>query len=766
MAAPLPEWARSAGSRLALVLGIHRHYQVDLLFSTSALLIAALGVALLPGSLAPGISSALLLATPALVKLWWYVQKLRLMPPRERYRVPRPTVPLYTVIISAVVSGFYPIALPVAALNAAFVEDITAHLTEAEIARIRRGVNATIEPLRRREALLILSASTLPALIAAPRIGPIAFIYPTISYVMMVYSILVTPPEAQARPERPSLREYVSWTIPLLPYLYIMLYRRRRLEQAAREAGLVGGDYFVMVARWAGRFAVATYLSLTLLPVFHLLAQETSPTLLLLPLIPPAATLLIPLTLISVRRRARASSLSRNLLIILTYLAAMYSVSETFKNAMLNLRYNPSLAKLFAMEREYRLFLAILRVVRDEGKAMDEYADTVPNELYRDTVRTAKDLQEMEGPTAVFKSLVERLRDYAYRHVDRVASQFRDQGRAIMSTIVIGEVLAPVIVMVAAPELTPLVVLAAAVATSMLIVTIAASVYPDMPSEYLYLKRRMRYAAAVFGSVGPFTTLALTFLLPQADTMMVVASSFLATLALSVYVAARRDLAINWFMLERMSDILTLFSNAMARYNSVPKSLRELAYSTGTPPLLREEFLRLARVYESAGSSARIVYVGPFWLKYFHFLAGLGARYGVTPRDLYRAISDFMIDYRKFFIEVRNFGRTLLVITILGLVLMTGEVSVMLQFMREISESGIEEAAREAGFALPIDVPDVEELERVSASVQGALLLAAVFAGLPLGKLFSGTVLDGRWPFLLLVVEALAVRVLFSVTVV
>jgi len=752
--AVLPRWAARgplgqvlrAASNWAFILGFRPDYRVENLLIS----IAVAAVLLLYLFTGPGIVTvvvgSLLLLTPLLIQYREYRR-------RQRRGI---QLPLYVILMSGVAAFFVPFLMIPALINSLFVEDFTVFFRFFDVVNLKRTIRVLLAPVTRRD---LAALTLLPALSAAVAYlitrSPLVLVYPLVAYLMGVYSLIVVPHEYRVREEKArNMLEEVSRRVPILYFLFTKIYMGQRMTTLAREAGMIGYEYHSFVRTMGGLFTVAVYTTLALSPLLYILLGRV-----VFPLLAGLAAffLLLPYFILFSRRSGRAGKISRNIILILTYFAAMKAVAESFRNMMLNLKVNKGLAKLFGLEDEASLYHKMFLAVGSESEAAGMYADSIPDDFYRDTVRTMMDIEEHEGVGATFRMLVARLRDFTGRYIDRVSATFENIGGNIISVIVLAETAVPIMLFMTAPTLFPLFMLAAGIMGAFLIFYVANLVLPDLPSEFIYTKPRYRMAAVVFSVTALLLTIMEAVLVPSLLVYLVPLNVVVAFWA-ALWYASLDDLSLNWMFFDKFSDLLVLFSSALSRHNSVEKAMQELSQQGTFPPRLRREFERLGRLFAYVNIQ-RLEYRGGYWSKFFLFLSSLAAVYGTTPRELYKAIGAFMIEFKRLMGAVSTFGRSMLFMTLMALLIMTMEVSIALQFLKLMQTFNIGAAAGAIGVQTPFPTLTPEEIEAVKTVSYVSLLAVAAANGIALAKVNSLTVRDGRYVVFLFLFELLLIYV-------
>jgi len=741
---PYIEATKSLAKNVGFIMGFRRVYRVEIVFTLLAIAAFTVSYFFVWGNsvYTAAVTGALLIA-PAAFQYIQYRNKARLVTDKNLLaRIPPPTVPLFTIVTGGALSAIMPALFPVALLNTLFIEDITVLLGEFDVVKVKRDLRVLVEPISRSELLVLLAAPAVASLISLALTGNLAVLaFPAIAYIMLVYSLILVPPEYRAREEKGlSLLEDIARRVPFLFFIYIQYYMSSSRVRLGKEAGYIGASYYVLVRKAAGLFTISLYGTLAATPILYLFMGDYA---FFAPLPVAVTAFFAPHFYFVIKRSGRAGKINRNLLLILSYLAAMASVAEDFTAAMRNLKFTPQLAKMFSMDVEAEIYLNIYRTAGATEVAMDEYAETVPDDFYRDTVRTIRDIVEHEGYGAVFRSLVARLREFATRHIERTSYTFENIGGNIISVIVLIQTAVPIMMFLFNPLAMPIIMLAGGILSAFAITIIANAVLPDMPSEYPNFRHRLRRGVMVFS----FTALALTLLeyllLPDAVYFLAPLNAVPAFF-LAIYYASAEDMRLNSDYLAKFPDLLILFSSAMARYNNVERALLELSQQATFTPAMRRSFQKLAGMFALL-SSERLPYRGPYWYKYFMFLAGIASSYGITPRELYKTISEFMLEFKRFFTAVANFGRGMLFMVFIALVVMSVQVFVATEFLKVMSEAGLAEAATEAGISFPFPTLSPGELASLRMQAYVALMTVATLNGIALAKAISGTFRDGRW---------------------
>jgi len=735
-----------AASNWMFILGFRPDYRVENLLITIAVASILLLYLLAGAGIVTVAAGTLLLLAPLLVQYREYRRKLR----RSIQ------LPLYVILMSGVAAFFVPYLLIPAIINSIFVEDFTIFLRFFDVVGLKRAARILLAPVTRRDLFILITMPTLSAAASFLITGsPLVLAYPLVAYLMVTYSLIVVPPEYRAREERArNVLEEVSRRVSILYFLFNRIYLSPRMSALAREAGMIGYEYHSFVRTMGGLFTVAVYASLAFSPLLYILLGRLA-----FLLVSGLAVffLLLPYIILFLRRAGRAGKISRNIILILAYFAAMKAVAESFRNMMLHLKSNVRLAKLFGLDDEAALYHKMLLATGSESEAARMYADSIPDEFYRDTVRTMMDIEEHEGVGAVFRMLVARLRDFTGRYIDRVSATFENIGGNVISVIVLAETAIPIMMFLTAPTLFPIFMLAGGILGAFLIFYVANLVLPDLPSEFIYSKPRYRMAAAVFSVTALLLTVIESVLVPYLLVYLVVLNIPVA-FWVALWYASWDDLTLNRMFFDKFSDLLVLFSSALAHYNSVEKAMQELSQQETFPARLRREFEKMARLFAYVNIQ-RLEYRGGYWYKFFLFLSSLAAIYGTTPRELYKAIGTFMIEFKRLMGAAVTFGRSMLFLTAMSLVIMTVEVSIAIQFLEAVQAFNVGAAAGALGIQIPFPTLTPEELEFVKTTSYLSLLVVAIASGVALAKVNSLTVRDGRYVLAMFLFELLLIYI-------
>jgi len=745
------EAVKTLSSNIAYVLGIRSGYRVEIILSLLAVVAFISGWRLwglyaLPTEVITGI----ILAGPGLLQVSMYLyRRKKITDEKLRQKIPRPEVPLIVVIIGAVMSGFcFPLIVPTV-LNAVLIENITTMFAGFEVVQVKRSIRILLAPVTKKEMFTLMLGSTLPAILAFyVTHSLIVLAYPVISYALLAYSLILVPPSYRKETTiRRSLLEEISRRIPLLYFIFMKFYQNRKRVKLGKEAGYIGASYYIFLRKAAGFFTLSFYVSLAITPLLYMIIGRLA---FILPLPVALLTFYMPTFVFKMKRSSRAGKISRNLMLILTYFASMASVAEDFTNMMLNLKYTPALARMFGLEDECNYYLNIYNIRQSTEVAMQDYADTVPEDYYRDTIRGMKDILENEGFGAVFRMLIRRLRDYTARHIDRVASTFENIGSNLISIIILLETTMPILLFISRPTMAPMLMLMTGVVSSMLMGFVSATVLPDLPSEFVHQKQRMKVGSLVFAITASFLTLLGYILLPDLLGYIVVLS-LPVSLMTAIWYASAYDLTLNEQYLAKFPDLLLLFTSNMIRYNSVEKALLDLSQMATFPPEMAQSFQRLANIYAFL-TAEKLVYRGPFWYKYFMFLSSIAGKYGTTPRELYKAIGDFMLEYKKFFDAVKTFGYSLIMMTLLALVILNIEVVISIGFLNVFGHMNTN-AVAQMGYKMMFPHLSTEQIESVKSQSYTVMLLIALMNGIALGKAIDGTFRSGKYTLFMFLVQ-------------
>jgi len=750
------EALKKFAKNIVFILGVRPAYRLELILTALAVVVFAVSYVVL-GSVVPRYISlsvsAAIIVSPLLLQYINYRRKIKIVGPENASKVPQPAVPLITIITSAVMAAMAPILTPLAVLNALFIEDITVFVTSVDIDKAKRSVKVLIEPLSRREMVVlqfIVIGSALVSYFLTRNL--MVIIYPVVSYILFLYSVIYMPPEYRAPTKEGGLLEDIGRRIPYLYFLYMWFYSRPSAIRRGKEAGYIGNSYVQFVRRMAGVFVLSIYVALALSPLLFVVLGSIA---LLLPVFAAAAVFFLPLIVFMQRRSSRSGKINRNLLLILSYLASMASVAEDFTAAFMNLKNTPELAKLFGLEKEVDIYLKIYSVRGSTELALDEYATTIPHDFYRDTIRAIKDLLEHEGHGAVFRSLVNRLRDYTVRYIDRVTTTFQSIASNVISVMILLETAVPIVLFLADPSMMPIILAFSGIISGFMVTAIASATLPDLPSEFVHAKPRYRYGAVMFTVTASVLAIVEYILVPDLLTILIPLNAAPAFFA-SLYLVSKYDMDLNNDLLNKFPDLLVLFSSSMSIHNSVSKALLDLSMQEVFTSRMRRAFQRLANIFEYA-SVERLSYKGPYWYKYFMFMVGIAARYGSTPRELYKAISDFMLEYKKFFSSVQNFGRSVLFLVLIAILVMNIEVTIATEFMMIMTKSGVKESATQIGVQTPFPILSPDEIEQIQFASYVSLLIVAIVNGVALAKSSTGTIRDGRWVLLLYLLQVVLI---------
>jgi hypothetical protein len=736
--------ATQAFKNISFIMGFRPDYKLENLFISIAFFIISLMYFTLGSTLITILIGSILLLTPLFLQYNVY---------RKGFRR-NIQLPLYVVLMSAFSAMLVPPLVLPAIINGMFIEDFTVFF-EFDVTRTKRTIRVLLAPITRRELFALIAGTTLSSFIAYIMTKSLlVFIYPVIAYSMIAYSLVLVPPQYRPPERSKNLLEEVSRRVAILYFIFNKIYMNPKMRTLGKEAGLFGHNYDVFIKRMGGLFTLSIYFGLAVSPLLNVIIGNLG---YLVPLLLAGIFLVLPYFSLSSKKRSRAGKIARNQLLILSYLASMKAVSESFTNLMFNLRDNLNLAKLFGMEEEAKLYHQIYMAKGIESVAVREYADSIPDDFYRDTVRTMQDIEENEGVGATFRMLVGRLRDYTGRYIDRVSTLFENIGGNVISVIMLIETALPILMFLSNPTMLPLLMLAGGVLSAIMMYGIASGVLPDLPSEYIYTKPRYRRAALVFTLVS-----LLLILIEKALTPNILFYELILNIPVALWVAwwyaSAEDLSLNNMLLDKFSDLLVLFSSAISRYNSVERAMLELAQQPTFPKRLREEFIKLARVFMYVNVQ-KLQYRGPYWYKYLMFLASISAIYGISPRELYKTIGNFMLEFKRFFGLVKSFGKSMLFMAVIALLIMTMEMDISFQFLKITQTINIQQASQSLGIQSPFPSLRPEEIARLTTLGQVSLLVVAMLNGIGLAKIISGTVRDGRYVIMLYLLELLLIYV-------
>jgi len=755
---PVLEKIRNIVKNLSFILGIRKSYYPELLLTLLGLISFATFYILLGQNIPSYISltvTGIFLSSPVVLQYYNYRRKLKIYGEAAKEHVPPPAVPLITIILSLITSIFAPILGFIAILNAFFVEDFTPYFLSVDIVKIKKGLSILLAPFSRFEFVIIFIGVLIPSLAAySVTQNLLVFVYPVIAYIMVIYSIILVPPEYRTEAKTGGILEEFSRRIPYLYQLFMVTYTKPNSVRKGKEAGYIGNSYFELIHKMSGAFTIATYASLAVSPVLFIFIGTVS---LLTPLIVSAVMFFIPNIVLSMKRSSRAGKISRNLMLIISYLASIASVAEDFTSAMMFLKQNKELAKLFGLEREVEIYLNIWASKGSTEEALKEYASTVPNELYKDTLRTIGDLLEHEGYGAVFRSLVSRLKDFTLRYIDSIRASFESIGSNIISVTMLLQTVVPIISFLSDPSIVPWFILMGSAMSSILIMIIGITTLPDLPSEFINTKPRYRRAGLVFVVIASGLTLLERYILPDLLSILI-PLNIIPAFFYALYYASSYDIKLNNDFLNKFPDLLILFSSAMTISNSASRALLELSTQETFTERMRHTFRKLANIFEYFNIE-KLTYKGMYWYKYFVFLASIGSRYGTTPRELYKSISEFMLEYKKFFASVRNFAKTLLFLGLLSVVVLNLEVTIIFGFIDIMNSSGLQQSASQLGVSLPVPTVEPSKLEQLKTTTYISLLVNAIATGIAIGKINTGTIRDGRWVLFTFVLQVLLIYI-------
>lgn len=729
---------------LSFILGFRPDYKLENILITISAFISALMYIIIGANIISTVIVSILVLGPLLLQFNTYRKKFR----------SKIQLPLYVVLMSGVISLFIPLVAISAIANALFIEDFTVFFT-FDVANMKRTVRVFIAPVARKELFVLLIGTLFPS-IATFLITHtfLVFVYPVIAYVMIAYSLILVPPQYHPPERGRNILEEVSRRVSMLYFMFNRLYMTPQMRRLGKEGGMFGHEYEVYIRKMAGLFTLSLYFGLAISPLIGLLIGPIGF------FVPPLFALIIlgaPYFSLSSRKRARAGYISRNQLLILSYLASMKAVSESFTNLMFNLYDNPKLAKLFGLDQESKLYHQIYMANGIETVSVREYADSIPDDYYRDTVRTMMDIEENEGMGATFRMLIGRLRDYTGRYIDRTSTMFENIGSNIISVIMLVETAMPIMMFLSAPQMLPLIMLTGGILSVVMMYSIASGTLPDLPSEFIYTKPRYRKGAIIFTLLSLMLILIERILTPN-----LLMYEFMLNVPVAFWGAwwyiNNKDLTINNMLLDKFSDLLVLFSSSLSRYNSVERALLDLSQQPTFPLQLRNEFIRLARIFTYLNVQ-KLQYKGPYWYKYLMFLVSISSVYGVSPRDLYKTISNFMLEFKRFFSLVKGFGTTMLLMGFIALLIMTMEMNISFEFLQMTHNMNINKASQGMGIQSPFPQMSQQEINRLTLLTNIALLATAIMNGIGVAKIISGTVRDGKYVIGMFILELILIYV-------
>ena len=749
---PYVEAAKYLGKSISFILGFRRAYKVEVVLTVLGIVAFVVSFFFTWGpSVYTFAITALLLLSPAVFQYIQYRKRVKIAKATGvKVPVPPPTIPLFTIVASATLAVLMPPLVVIAIINTFFIEDITVFLAEVDVVKLKRSISIILEPIARQE-LATLFATTLGSALLAFYVtrNPMVFIYPVISYIMLVYSVIFVPPEYRASEVKgASLLEEFSRRMPFLYFIFMKYYSSQNLIRLGKEAGMVGASYYTFIKRMAGLFTLGIYSSLAVTPLLYIVVGNYA---FFAPFVAALIMFYIPRLIFAFKRSSRAGKISRNLMLILSYLASMASVAEDFTASMQNLKFTPALAKMFGMEQEVDIYLNIYRVKASTEVALDDYADTIPEDFYRDTIRTIKDVVENEGYGAVFRTLITRLRDFTTRYINRISASYENIGSNVISVIILMETAVPIMLFLSSPTMMPTLMLIGGIMSAVVVSAVATATLPDLPSEFVHSKRRYRRGALVFALTASLLTVLEYLLLPNLLHILIflnIVPAFFTTL----YYVSLEDMTLNNDYLNKFPDLLLLFNSVMQRYNNVERALLDLSNQETFTQRMRASFQRLASIFAILPAE-RLTYRGPYWYKYFLFLSSISAKYGTTPRELYKSISEFMGEFKKFFNMVTNFGRSILFMTFIALIVMNVEVIIVINFLEMMSQLGLEKALAQFGMQSPMPTLTQTELENMKLFSYVALLVTSIANGIGVAKAISGTYRDGKWVLIMFIAE-------------
>ncbi len=727
---------------IMFILGFREDYKLENRIATISLPFLVLLYNTVGVTLFTALVGYVLLLTPLTLQYFAYRQGFRRSV----------TLPLYIILVSAVLSAMYPHLIIASLVNSLFLEDFTTLLV-IDTVTMRRTARILITPITNRELLSLLLLSVLSTLVSyLVTKNVLVFIYPIISYILIVYSLILVPPSVKHE-YRGNIFEEIARRIPLLFLVFSSIYMNPRTRRLGREAGLIGYDYDNFIRTMGGVFTLSLYGTLAISPLLMIFIGRA---VIALPIVIPLLVLVTPYIYLHAKKRQRLAKIGKNQIIILTYLASMKSVSESFTNIMQNLRSNPNLAKLFGLENEARIYMQIYNARNVESVAVRDYSDTIPDDFYRDTVRSMMDIEENEGVGATFNMLVNRLREYTGRYIDNVSTTFQNIGGNLISVVMLVQTALPILFFLIYPTLLPAMMFVGGVLSTMIMFMIASSTLPDLPSEFIYYKERLRRASGVFLVTTALLTVIEALLTPNLIMYQLVLNIPVA-LSVAVWYATAKDLSINTKMLDKFSDLLILFTSSLSRHNSVEQAMHELSQQATFPQILREEFQKLSKIFAYINVQ-NLRYSGPYWYKYLLFLSSISAIYGITPRELYKAMGNFMLEFKRFYGMVKGFGRSMLFMSVVALIIMTLEMNIAFQFLKAVQVLNLDEVQFQ-GFQSPLPQLEPDEIAFLEEIGYTTLMVVAILNGFALAKINSWTIRDGRYVLALYLLEIILIYV-------
>jgi len=81
------------------------------------------------------------------------------------------------------------------------------------------------------------------------------------------------------------------------------------------------------------------------------------------------------------------------------------------------------------------------------------------------------------------------------------------------------------------------------------------------------------------------------------------------------------------------------------------------------------------------------------------------------PRELYKTIGNFMLEFKRFFGLVKSFGTSMLFLAVMSLVIMTMEMNIAFQFLQLTQTMNIQQATQSLGVQSPFPSVSSQEIE-------------------------------------------------------
>lgn len=725
---------------MAYMLGFREEYYTENMFMGLSTLVAVISYAL-------GISRLLVLPLIGALMLLPFIFQYNMY--RSGYR-PNVRLPLSITIMAAINTYLYPPLFVAAIPLVATLEDFTVFFG-VDVMTVKRGLRLMVAPLERKETVTVFVSVLAVSTIVFMFTGQfLVLAYPVIAYGLALYSIIVVPRELLPERRRVSFFESLTRRMAAINLIVYRFYNKPEVRVIGKQGGYLGARYNRVVRRTVAAFTLAIYMWLAVLPLSsYLLGLPLS---LLAALGSLLAIFFAPYLLFKSRASSRKQAISRNVIFILSYFAAMKSVAESFARMMLHLAENKNLAKLFGLEREADYYKQIFLIKGSEGEATYEYADTIPDDYLRDTVRTMEDLDEHEGSSATFRMVVTRLRDYTARYVNRVRTLFENVGANVLAMSLIVEVVLPILNIISSPGTIYMYILLGGLITFIVAMFVSSSMAPNFPSEYTATKRRLLRASLVFAVTTGLLAVAEKLFVPEILTYAL-AFNIPVGIAMAVWYASKYELDLNNDLLNKFTDILTLFASAHSRHKDTSRAFLELSYQPAFNRRLKNLFKRLSRRFANA-TPEMITYKGVYWYKYLLFLTSLSAFQGTTPRRLYEVISDFVLQVKQLVAAIRNLALQILITSVIAFFILTIQIGILASLLPQFSSiAGASKELPAAGFGGFITSMTPEEVHAVAVKTEVSLLSIAIVNGLVIGKVYSGTFRDGRWVLILYLLE-------------